>query len=112
LATALNEIARQSGVSIEVDETAIPVRESVGAACELLGLDPLYAANEGKMIVVVEETQAELALQSLRSHPMGLQAAIVGYVRQADKPKVLLRTALGTHRVLDRHVGEQLPRIC
>ncbi|MBN1461115.1 MAG: hydrogenase expression/formation protein HypE, partial [Armatimonadetes bacterium] len=105
LATALNEIARQSGVSIEVDETAIPVRESVGAACELLGLDPLYAANEGKMIVVVEETEVELALHALRSHPLGTCAAPIGRVTQADRPRVLLRTALGTHRVLDRHVG-------
>jgi hydrogenase expression/formation protein HypE len=112
LATALNEIARQSEVGIEVEETAVPVRGCVGAACELLGLDPLYAANEGKMMVVVAEDEAEVALKSLRSHPLGQHSAMVGRVVESPTPRVLLRTTLGTHRLLDRHVGEQLPRIC
>jgi hydrogenase expression/formation protein HypE len=112
LATALNEIARQSAVGIELEEALVPVREPVAAACELLGLDPLYAANEGKMIVVVGEKEAETALTALRSHPLGKMAAPIGRVIESALPRVLLKTVLGTHRVLDRHVGEQLPRIC
>jgi hydrogenase expression/formation protein HypE len=112
LATALNEIARQSGVTIEIDESLVPVRESVAAACELLGLDPLYSANEGKMIVAVSESEAESALRALRSHGYGAEAAAVGGVLEESTGQVLLKTALGTHRILDRHVGDQLPRIC
>jgi hydrogenase expression/formation protein HypE len=112
LATALNEIARQSAVGIELEEALVPVREPVAAACELLGLDPLYAANEGKMIVVVGEKEAETALTALRSHPLGKMAAPIGRVIESAPARVLLKTVLGTHRVLDRHVGEQLPRIC
>jgi len=112
LATALNEIARQSSVEIEIDEAAVPVRGSVGAACELLGLDPLYAANEGKMILVTPAETAETILEALHAHPYGVEAAIIGAVVSSERPRVLLKTALGTHRILDRHVGEQLPRIC
>jgi hydrogenase expression/formation protein HypE len=112
LATALNEIARQSGMTIEIDESLIPVRESVAAACELLGLDPLYSANEGKMVVVAPESGAESALQALRSHGCGVEAAAIGGVLAESAGQVLLKTALGTHRILDRHVGDQLPRIC
>jgi hydrogenase expression/formation protein HypE len=112
LATALNEIARQSGVGMEITESTVPVRESVGAACELLGLDPLYVANEGKMIVIVRQDRAEAALSALRAHPLGGEAAVIGSVVEMEEPRVLLKTVLGTHRILDRHVGEQLPRIC
>jgi hydrogenase expression/formation protein HypE len=112
LATALNEIARQSGVTIEIDEPAVPVRESTAMACELLGLDQLYVANEGKMIVVAPESAAETALSALRSHPLGTEAAAIGRTLDASDGRVLLKTALGAHRILDRHVGEQLPRIC
>jgi hydrogenase expression/formation protein HypE len=112
LATALNEIARQSGVEIEVDEAAVPVRESVAAACELLGLDPLYAANEGKMVVVVAAEQEEAALGALRASGLGREAAAIGRAGEGEAGRVTLRTALGTHRILDRHVGEQMPRIC
>jgi len=112
LATALNEIARQSQVAIEIEESAVPVRESVAAACEMLGLDPLYAANEGKMIVVVAEEGAEVALETLRAHPLGAEAAAVGRVDEAREGRVLLKTALGTLRILDRHVGGEMPRIC
>ncbi|MCJ7752570.1 MAG: hydrogenase expression/formation protein HypE [Armatimonadetes bacterium] len=112
LATALNEIARQSGVGIEVVESAVPVGAAVGAACELLGLDPLYVANEGKMIVMVPEGEAESALAALKAHPLGVEAAVIGRVMESARPRVTLRTALGTHRILDRQVGEQLPRIC
>jgi len=112
LATALNEIARQSGVGMEVVESAVPVREAVGTACELLGLDPLYVANEGKMIVIAPEGEAEAALSALKAHPLGEEAAVIGRVEESARPRVTLRTALGTHRILDRQVGEQLPRIC
>jgi hydrogenase expression/formation protein HypE len=112
LATALNEIARQSGVEIEIEESAVPVRESVAAACELLGLDPLYAANEGKMIMIAPTEESERALSVLRGHPLGREAAVIGLVGDGRAGRVLLRTALGTHRILGRHVGEQMPRIC
>ena len=112
LATALNEIARQSQVEIEVVEAAVPVRQPVAAACELLGLDPMYAANEGKMLAVVSERDAEAALRAMRGHALGGEAASLGLVREGRPGRVLLKTALGTHRILDRHVGEQMPRIC
>ena len=112
LATALNEIAQQSGVEIEIEEAAVPVRSSVSAACELLGLDPLYAANEGKMIVVVPAEQTQAALSALQANALGRLAAVIGRVAAGERPRVLLRTALGTRRILDRHVGEQMPRIC
>jgi hydrogenase expression/formation protein HypE len=112
LATTLNEIAAQSAVEIVLDEAAIPVNLSTAAACELLGLDPLYIANEGKMIVIVPEQSAETALTTLRCHPLGKEAALIGQVTAGTVGRVLLRTTLGTHRLLDRHVGEQLPRIC
>jgi len=111
LATALNEIARQSGVEIEIEEGAVPVRPAVAAACELLGLDPLYAANEGKMIVIVAAREAEAALRAMRGHELGGEAVVIGKVVEGGG-RVLLKMALGTHRILDRHVGEQLPRIC
>ncbi len=107
LAAALNEIARQSGVEIEIEESAVPVRASVAAACELLGLDPLYAANEGKMVAMAAEERAGAVLEAL-----GGEAAVIGRVREGRPGRVLVETALGTHRILDRHVGEQMPRIC
>jgi len=115
LAAALNEIARQSRVEIEIEESAVPVRGAVAAACELLGLDPLYAANEGRMIVIVEAGAADAALSALRasaSGGLGREAAAIGRVEEGKAGRVLLRTALGTRRILDRHVGEQMPRIC
>ena len=111
LATALNEIARQSGVEIEIEEGAVPVRPAVAAACELLGLDPLYAANEGKIIAIVAAREAEAALRAMRGHELGGEAVVIGKVVEGGG-RVLLKMALGTHRILDRHVGEQLPRIC
>jgi hydrogenase expression/formation protein HypE len=82
------------------------------AACDLLGLDPLYAANEGKMVVILPADQAEAALAALRAHPLGRNAVIIGQVSKGREGRVLLKTALGSHRILDRHVGEQMPRIC
>lgn len=112
LATTLNEIAGQSGVGIWLQETAIPVQPAVQAACEMLGFDPLYVANEGKVIVIVPGEEAQAALAAMRAHPYGANAAQIGQV-QADPPKrVLLRTLVGGTRILDVLAGEMLPRIC
>ncbi len=111
LATVLNELA-SVGVAIHVDERAISVRDEVSDACELLGLDPLYVACEGRFVAVVPEAEAERALGILRAHPVSAGAARIGEVREAGSPLVVLRTALGSERVLDLLSGEQLPRIC
>jgi hydrogenase expression/formation protein HypE len=112
LSSALNEIAAQSRVGIELDESAIPVREEVKGACEMLGLDPLYVANEGKLIAIVEANAAPDVLDSMRKHPLGRQAQIVGTVTQRNSGLVTMRTALGTTRIVDMLAGDQLPRIC
>jgi hydrogenase expression/formation protein HypE len=112
LATTLNEIAASAGVGITIDEMALPVREAVRAACELLGLDPLYVANEGKVVAVVAAEAAEAALHSLQSHEYGCEAAVIGRLTEDHPGRVVLRTTFGAHRILDMLVGEQLPRIC
>jgi hydrogenase expression/formation protein HypE len=112
LATALNELAGQSGVGIELHESAIPIRDEVRAACELLGLDPLYVANEGKLVAIVAPDAADAALDSLRAHTFGRAATVAGQVTEAHAGRVVLRTALGARRVVDMLVGGQLPRIC
>jgi hydrogenase expression/formation protein HypE len=112
LATTLNELAGRSNVGIEIEETAVPVREEVRGACELLGLDPLYVANEGKLIAIVAPAAAEAALAALRAHEFGREAVIIGQVTGEHAGRVVLRTALGARRVVDMLVGEQLPRIC
>ena len=112
LATALNELATRSGVGMEIKETSVPVREAVRAACELLGLDPLYVANEGKLVAIVAPEAAGDALASLRAHRYGREAVMVGQVVEAHPGRVVLRTALGARRIVDMLVGEQLPRIC
>jgi hydrogenase expression/formation protein HypE len=112
LGTTLNEIARQSGVAIQLQEAAIPVPAPVEAACELLGLDPLYVANEGKLVVVCPADQAEAALAALRSHPLGISAARIGEVLTASQPGVQMQTRFGGRRHVDWLTGEQLPRIC
>ena len=112
LATTLSELASRSHVGIEIDETAIPVREAVRGACELLGLDPLYVANEGKLVAIVAPEGADAALATLQDHAYGREAAIIGQVTAAHGGRVVLRTALGARRVVDMLVGEQLPRIC
>jgi hydrogenase expression/formation protein HypE len=112
VATTLNEIARASGVDIVLEEELIPVADEVKGACELLGFDPLYVANEGKMLIIVPQEQQEPTLAYLRTHPLGRRAAAIGRVTQRSKGRVILRTAIGGHRVLDMLVGEQLPRIC
>jgi len=112
LATALNEVAGKSGVGIEIEERAIPVRDAVRAACELLGLDPLYVANEGKLVAFVAPEAAGAVLAAMRAHEHGREAAIIGQVTAEHAGRVVLRTALGARRILDMLVGEQLPRIC
>lgn len=111
-ATTLNEIAARSHVGMKLTETAIPVREEVKSACELLGLDPLYVANEGKLVAVVAKESADAIVQRMRQHPLGQQAAIVGEVIAEHPGMVLMKTEVGGTRVLDVMFGEQLPRIC
>ncbi len=112
LATVLNEVADRSGVGIEIAEQAVPVRDEVRAACELLGLDPLYVANEGKLVAFVAPEAADAVLDAMRAHEFGREAAIIGEVGVEHAGRVVLRTALGARRILDMLVGEQLPRIC
>ncbi|NTU81361.1 MAG: hydrogenase expression/formation protein HypE [Chloroflexales bacterium] len=112
LATALNEIALASEVSIALDEHAIPVRPAVRGACEILGLDPLTIANEGKLLAVVAPEGADDALAAMRAHPLGRDAAVIGEVRAEPVAMVFLRTDIGGTRVLDMLVGDPLPRIC
>jgi len=112
LATTLNEIARQSKVGLLLDERAIPVRPQVHAACELLGLDPLYIANEGKCLVVCADAHADTALEALRSHPLGRDAARIGRVVDDPQHFVQMATGFGGRRMVDWLSGEPLPRIC
>ena len=112
LAAVLNEIAGQSQVGIAIDEQVVPVHEPVAAACELLGLDPLHAANEGKLVAIAPAKSAAALLDVMQAHPLGTEASIVGEVTSAHVGSVVLRTAFGTQRVLDMPAGELLPRIC
>jgi hydrogenase expression/formation protein HypE len=112
LGAVLNEIALDSGLAIEVQERDIPVAEAVAAACELLGLDPLHVACEGRLVAFVPGPQAEAALAALRQQPDGQGAALIGRVLEPGPIPVTLRTRLGTDRILDLPTGEQLPRIC
>jgi len=112
LATVLNEAAEASRVSIEIDEEQTPLREEVKAFCEILGLDPLYLANEGKIVVLVPEAEARAALAALASHPLGRDACAIGRVSEGEAGRVTMRTLLGGRRIVDMMVGEQLPRIC
>lgn len=112
LSSALNEIAIQSGVAIHIDEAAIPVRDEVRGACELLGLDPLYVANEGKLAAIVAPEAADAILAAMRAHDLGRDAAIVGTVGARRAGLVTMRTAFGSTRIVDLLAGDQLPRIC
>jgi hydrogenase expression/formation protein HypE len=112
LATVLNELALGAEAAIVVDEAKVPVREQVTGACEILGIDPLYVANEGKLAAVVAPECAEQALAALRAHPLGAEAAVVGEVRAEPPGMVLLQTAFGGSRVVDMLAGDPLPRIC
>jgi hydrogenase expression/formation protein HypE len=112
LAAALNEIALDAGVGIEIDEIAVPVAEATSGACELLGLDPLYVACEGRMVVFLPDADADRALATLRAHRLGRDAARIGTVTGGPAGRVALKTRLGGRRLLDLLSGEQLPRIC
>lgn len=112
LATTLNEIATQSGVGMELDEASIPVQPQVAAACELLGLDPLYVANEGKLIAICAADDADRLLDAMRPHPLGERAARIGTVTTDPNAFVQIRTSFGGRRMVDWLSGEQLPRIC
>ncbi|MCL1593278.1 MAG: hydrogenase expression/formation protein HypE [Actinomycetia bacterium] len=112
LAATLNELAASSGTGIVIDQDAVPVRRVVAAACEILGLDPMYVANEGKLVAFVPEEHAEEALSVIRSETYGGEAAIIGKVVGEHPGMVVATTPLGTTRVVDMQVGEQLPRIC
>jgi hydrogenase expression/formation protein HypE len=112
LATTLNEIARQSGVGMMLQERAIPISAPVQAACELLGLDPLYVANEGKLIAIVPPGDAQKVLDAMRAHPLGAEAAEIGVVTVDSHHFVQMTTCFGGRRVVDWLTGEQLPRIC
>jgi hydrogenase expression/formation protein HypE len=112
IASTLNEIAQQSGVGFLIEESAIPVKPEVAAACELLGLDPLYVANEGKLVAVVAPDAADVLLAALRGHPLGRDAALIGTVIADEQRFVQMTTAFGGGRIVDWLAGEQLPRIC
>jgi hydrogenase expression/formation protein HypE len=112
LSSALNEIAAQARVGIEIEENLIPIREEVRGACELLGLDPLYVANEGKLVALVAPGAAGAVLAAMRKHPLGAQAQVIGAVNASHAGLVTMRTTLGTTRIVDMLSGDQLPRIC
>ncbi|MGA1824236.1 MAG: hydrogenase expression/formation protein HypE [bacterium] len=111
VATTLNEIAHQSGVGITLFEEQLPIRPAVQGCCDLLGLDPLYVANEGKLLICINPEEEEKALHVLRKSPYGRESAVIGEVSEGA-PEVILQTVLGSHRVIDVLVGDQLPRIC
>ncbi len=112
LATTLNEIARQSAVGMMLQEKALPVNPAVAAACEFLGLDPLYVANEGKLVAICNERDAKMLLSAMRAHPLGKQAAIIGSVHADPHHFVQMTTGFGGRRIVDWLSGDQLPRIC
>jgi len=112
LATTLNEIAQQSQVCIHLNEISILVRPAVAAVCEMLGFDPLYVANEGKLVAIVAPHLAETVLGAMRLAPYGAEAAIIGQVTAAPSGRVLMKTAIGGTRIVDMLAGEMLPRIC
>jgi hydrogenase expression/formation protein HypE len=112
VATVLNEMARAADVAVVLDEGAVPVRPEVNGACEILGIDPLYVACEGRVVVVVDGAAADTALAALRSHPLGQDAAVIATVRDDPPGLVLLKTAFGGTRIVDVLVGDPLPRIC
>jgi hydrogenase expression/formation protein HypE len=112
VASTLNEIARSSKVGVQIDERAVPVPQIVRSACEMLGLDPLYVANEGKLIAIVPAESAEAVLAAMRAHPLGAMSARIGQVSEKHPGMVVARTGLGATRVVSLQIGEQLPRIC
>ncbi|MBW0009413.1 MAG: hydrogenase expression/formation protein HypE, partial [Pseudonocardiales bacterium] len=112
VATILNEVAKAAGVAVAIDEDAVPVRAEVRGACELLGIDPLYVACEGRIVVIIEPGAADAAVAALRAHPLGAGATVVGHVAEDPPGLVLLKTGFGGTRIIDLLVGDPLPRIC
>ena len=112
LATTLNEISIASGYNIAIEESDIPIKKSVRALCEILGFDPLYMANEGKLIAIVSKDSAGRILSKMKRHPLGKDARIIGAVEKEKDRRVYLKTRSGGSRILDMVTGEQLPRIC
>ena len=112
IATVLNEMAEASKCAIEIDEAATPLRPQVRGFCEILGLDPLYLANEGKIVIAVPPDEIEAALAALRAHPLGRDAALIGRAGAGEAGRVTMQTVFGGRRIVDMLVGEQLPRIC
>jgi len=112
LSSTTNEIAAKSRVGIRLEESCIPVREEVRGACELLGLDPMYVANEGKLVAIVDPAAAESVLAAMRKHPLGSEARIIGSVIETNPGTVVMKTSFGTSRIVDMLPGDQLPRIC
>ncbi len=112
VATVLNEFAEASSVAITINETSVPVRHEVRGMCEILGLDPLYLANEGKLLAIIPGDRADEVLKGMLQHPAGQHSAIIGYVSEQPAGRVILQTGFGGNRIIDMLVGEQLPRIC
>ncbi len=112
VAAALNEIAESTGFGVTLHESEIPVRDSVKSICEILGLDPLYVANEGKIIVIVDRKRAEKVLGRMKRHPLGREAKIIGEISKEPAKRVILKTRYGTSRIIDMPEEERLPRIC
>jgi hydrogenase expression/formation protein HypE len=112
VAGALNEIAGSAHVGIMLDEAKIPVSEAVQSACEILGFDPLYVANEGKLLAIVGKDESERILSAMQAHPLGKNAVVIGEVTMEDSGTVLMKSRIGGTRVVDMLSGEQLPRIC
>jgi hydrogenase expression/formation protein HypE len=112
VATILNEVAKAADVAVVVDEDAVPVGTEVRGASELLGIDPLYVACEGRIVVIVDGAEADTALAAMRAHPLGAQSAVIGRVKADPPGLVLLNTAFGGTRICDLLVGDPLPRIC
>jgi len=112
VATVLNEIALAADCGIEIEESAVPLREHVKGFCEILGLDPLYLANEGRLVAIVPPTETDRALAAMRAHPLGVGACHIGRVTERRPRQVVMHTVLGGQRIVDMLVGDQLPRIC
>jgi hydrogenase expression/formation protein HypE len=112
LASTLNELAQASGVGVRIDEARIPVRDEVKAGCEILGLDPLYIANEGKLVAVVPPQDADGVVEAIREHPLGRRAAVIGEIVSDGSGLVRLRSRVGGERIVSLLAGEPLPRIC
>ena len=110
--TVCNELAHDTGLAVVLDESALPIDPAVGGACDLLGIDPLYVANEGKLLAVVAAKEADAAVEALRSHPLGARAMVIGDIRAEPQGIVVLRTSFGGTRIVDMLVGDPLPRIC